>query len=186
MVAVAVSSSRILSLAGRSRIVSSLQSAFAGLAVLNIWEDACVVNNIWEDAPSQCKVLLWPGAPSPVLMLLLLGELPRALLLFAPVHSNIYCRGMFSSEWHGQKEPWLLALLVFIVVPLRCKGLTAIGQNRSAGTRTGIVIKVITSVFQPVPALLWQVGVSHLLPKAAHEGTLASRQCQTPQGSLVS
>lgn len=34
------------------------------------------------------------------------GELPRALLALFPLcHSNIYCRGMFNSKLHGQKEP---------------------------------------------------------------------------------
>lgn len=69
------------------------------------WEDAQVSS---ADAGPRAPVA-WPGTPSPVLVSLLLplqGELPKALLALLPLyHSNIYCRGMFNSKLHGQKEP---------------------------------------------------------------------------------
>lgn len=113
-----------------SRIISSPQSAFAGLAVLSnmpvLWTTS------WEEAPSPVPMrdlkllshglgllrLCWYSSCSPPR-----GSSPRLCLLFFPYAIQIFIVGELGLIQNGmdRRSPWLLASLIFITVPLRCK-----------------------------------------------------------------
>lgn len=132
-----------------SRIVSSLQSAFAGLAVLNnmpVWWTTS-----WEDMPSPVRGLgllhlCWCSSGSPPR-----GIFPGLCLLFSLMPFNYLLQGNVCFKMAGtERAPGWLHCLFLLWCLSDARTLTGIGcirsLNRTAGTRIGIFVKIITSV----------------------------------------
>lgn len=165
-------------------------------------QSACVMNNIlggctipralvWSEAP-----VAWPdaqvGAPSPVLMFLLLPSpggtsqgfaccrtksfphvFPSGLNSYLICHSNISCRGMLNSKWHAQKNLLTACIVNFCYGFISdTRTLARIGCTRSLNRITGTSMRnfyqdnhIYTTTCAST-TLSSRVGVIHL-PQAA-------------------